>query len=136
MEYVKKHLENVLGASRLYKGGLSIYTTLDFKLQSAAQKAVADGLLALETRMEKQNIRQAAPQAALIALDVKSGAILAMVGGRNFDESPFNRATTARRQPGSAFKPIVYAYAVEQGFAQNKLILDAPIAFKGTGKGQ
>jgi penicillin-binding protein 1A len=135
VEYVKKQLEDVLGASRLYKGGLSIYTTLDFKLQSAAQKAVADGLLALETRMEKQNIRPAAPQAALVALDVKSGAILAMVGGRNFDESPFNRATAARRQPGSAFKPIVYAYAVEQGFSQNKLILDAPIAFKGTGGG-
>jgi len=132
VEYVKKHLEGVLGASRLYKGGLSIYTTLDFKLQSAAQKAVADGLLALATRMEKQNVRQAAPQAALVALDVKSGAILAMVGGRNFDESHFNRATAARRQPGSAFKPIVFAYAVEQGFAQNKLILDAPVAFKGT----
>ena len=134
VEYVKKYLEDVLGAARLYKGGLWIYTTLDFKLQSAAQKAVADGLLALETRMQKQNIRHAAPQAALLSLDVKSGAILAMVGGRNFDESPFNRATAARRQPGSAFKPIVYAYAVEQGFAQNKLILDAPVAFKGTGK--
>jgi penicillin-binding protein 1A len=133
-EYVKKHLEDVLGASRLYKGGLSIYTTLDFKFQSAAQKAVADGLLALKTRLERQNIRQAAPQAALVALDVKSGAILAMVGGRNFDESPFNRATAARRQPGSAFKPIVYAYAVEQGFAQNKLVLDAPVAFKGAGE--
>ena len=132
VEYVKKYLEDILGASRLYKGGLSIYTTLNFKLQSAAQKAVADGLLALERRMAKQNIRPAAPQAALVALDVKSGAILAMVGGRNFDESPFNRATAAKRQPGSAFKPIVYAYAVEQGFAQNKLILDAPIAFKGT----
>ena len=134
VEYVKKHLENVLGASRLYKGGLSIFTTLDFKLQSAAQKAVVDGLLALETRMGKQNVRQAAPQAALVALDVKSGAILAMVGGRNFDESSFNRATAARRQPGSAFKPIVFAYAVEQGFAQNKLILDAPVAFRGTDK--
>ena len=131
VEYVKNHLEDVLGASRLYKGGLSIYTTLDFKFQSAGQKAVADGLLALETRMEKQNIRQVAPQAALIALDVESGAILAMVGGRNFDESPFNRATAAKRQPGSAFKPIVFAYAVEHGFAQNKLILDAPVSFKG-----
>jgi penicillin-binding protein 1A len=134
VEYVKKHLEDVLGASRLYKGGLSIYTTLDFKLQSAAQRAIEDGLLSLETRMEKQNILQVAPQAALIALDVKSGAILAMVGGRNFDDSSFNRATTARRQPGSAFKSIVYAYAVEQGFAQNQLILDAPIAFKRTGE--
>ena len=134
VEYVKKHLEDVLGASRLYKGGLSIVTTLDAKLQHAAQRAVADGLLTLEARMEMQNIRRTAPQAAFIAMDVTSGAILAMVGGRNFDESSFNRATAARRQPGSAFKPIVYAYAVEQGFAQNKLILDAPIAFKGTGE--
>ena len=134
VEYVKKYLEDILGASRLYKGGLSIYTTLDLKLQSAAQRAVADGLLALDKRMEKQNIRQAVPQAALVAQEVKSGAILAMVGGRDFDKSPFNRATAARRQPGSAFKPIVYAYAVEQGFAQNKLILDAPVAFKGTGE--
>jgi penicillin-binding protein 1A len=132
--YVKKQLENALGASRLYKGGLSIYTTLEFKLQSVAQKAVADGLLAIETRMLKQGLRQAAPQAALIALDVKSGAILAMVGGRNFDESHFNRATIAKRQPGSAFKPIVFAYAMEQGFAQNKLILDAPVTFKGSNK--
>lgn len=130
VDYVKKNMEDVLGASRLYKGGLSIFTTLDLELQSAAQKAIADGLLQLETRMQTQDIRQASPQAALIALDIASGAILAMVGGRNFNESPFNRATTARRQPGSAFKPIVYAYAVEQGFAQNKLILDAPVVFK------
>ena len=133
VEYVKKNMEDVLGASRLYKGGLSIFTTLDLQLQSAAQKAVADGLLQLETRMRAQDISQAAPQAALIALDIASGGILAMVGGRDFNESPFNRATSARRQPGSAFKPIVYAYAVEQGFAQNKLILDAPIAFKNPG---
>ena len=133
VEYIKKYLEDVLGASRLYKGGLSIYTTLDFKLQSAAQKAVADGLFVLQERMEKQGIQPVAPQAALVALDIASGAILAMVGGRNYDESPFNRATTARRQPGSAFKPIVYAYAVEQGFAQNKLLLDAPVTYKGAG---
>ncbi|MGD9287681.1 MAG: penicillin-binding transpeptidase domain-containing protein, partial [Desulfobacterales bacterium] len=129
--YVKNQLEQVLGASRLYKGGLSIHTTLDSRLQSTGQKALADGLLALEKRMEAQEIGQVAPQAALIALDIESGAILAMVGGRNFNESPFNRATAAKRQPGSAFKPIVFAYALEQGFAQNKLILDAPVTFKG-----
>ena len=53
-----------------------------------------------------------------------------MVGGRDYLKTPFNRATIARRQPGSAFKPIVYAYAIEQGFSQNKIILDAPVAFK------
>jgi len=53
-----------------------------------------------------------------------------MIGGRDFSKTPFNRATIARRQPGSAFKPIVYAYAIEQGFSQSKIILDAPVAFK------
>jgi len=136
IEYVKKILEDTLSASTLYKGGLSIYTTLDDKLQQAAEKAVADGLQSLQARMEKNNTPEGDTQAALVSIDVKSGGILAMVGGKNFDESFFNRATSARRQPGSAFKPIVYAYAIEQGFAQNRMLLDAPIVFKGAGSGQ
>jgi penicillin-binding protein 1A len=135
VEYLKKNLEENLGASRLYKSGLEIYTTLDFKLQMAAQKAVTNGLLALETRMKKSGILQNKPQAALVSLDVRTGGILAMVGGSNFNESSFNRAVNAKRQPGSAFKPIVYAYAIEQGFSQNKMILDAPIIFKGLSEG-
>jgi len=136
VEYVQKKLEEILGAAKLYKGGLSIYTTLDLKLQEAAQRAVDDGLMALEKRMDKNEIQPADPQAALISLDIKSGGILAMVGGKNFNESPFNRAIAARRQPGSAFKPIVYAYAIEQGFTQNKMILDAPVVLKGADKNQ
>ncbi len=131
VEYVRKNLEGLLGASKLYKGGLSIYTTLDVDLQEAAQSAVDEGLLTLQTRMSKNNIQPTAPQAALVCLDITSGGILAMVGGRNFYQSPFNRATAARRQPGSAFKPVVYAYAIEQGFAQNSMILDAPVVFRG-----
>ena len=131
VEYIQKNLEGHLGAAQLYKGGLSIYTTLDLDLQEAAQSAVDEGLSALQTRMMKNNIQPAAPQAALLCLDIKSGGILAMVGGRNFYESPFNRATAAKRQPGSAFKPLVYAYAIEQGFAQNAMILDAPVVFRG-----
>ena len=136
IEYVKKILEDTLSASTLYKGGLSIYTTLDYRLQQAAEKAVADGLQSLQARMEKNNLNAGDAQAALVSMGVKSGDILAMVGGKNFDESFFNRATSARRQPGSAFKPIVYAYAIEQGFAQNRMLLDAPIVFKGAASGQ
>ena len=136
VEYVQKKLEEILGAANLYKGGLSIYTTLDFKLQQAAQEAVKDGLTELEKRMDQNNIQSADPQAALICLDVKSGGILSMVGGKNYYESRFNRAASARRQPGSAFKPIIYAYAIEQGFAQNQLILDAPVVFKGADQGR
>jgi penicillin-binding protein 1A len=133
--HVQKQLEEILGATSLYKGGLSIYTTLNLQLQEAARKAIDDGLLALEARMVANNIQSKDPQAALICLDVESGGILALVGGRNFHESSFNRATAAKRQPGSAFKPIVYAYAIEKGFAQNQLILDAPVVFKSGRQG-
>ncbi|UCD79697.1 MAG: PBP1A family penicillin-binding protein [Desulfobacterales bacterium] len=136
VDYVQKNLEEILGEAKLYKGGLSIYTTLDLKLQEAAQRAVDDGLIDLEKRMDKNNIQPVDPQAALICLEIKSGGILAMVGGKDFYESPFNRAAAAKRQPGSAFKPIVYAYAIEHGFAQNNLILDAPVVFKGADKDQ
>ena len=65
----------------------------------------------------------------------KLGENLGHGGGRDFSESPFNRATDARRQPGSAFKPLVYAYAIEQGFAQNQMLLDAPVVFRGARQG-
>lgn len=134
VEYAKKYLEKRLGESNLYKGGLSIYTTLNLELQSAAKLAVDKGLAVLKARMNKNNIQPDTPQAALVCQDVKSGGILAMVGGRDFNQSPYNRATAARRQPGSAFKPFVYAYAAEQGFAQNEMILDAPVVFRGVEK--
>lgn len=135
VDYVKKYLEDSIGSSLLYKGGLTVFTTLSFDLQKAAEQAVENGLPYLEKRMKQQGIIDSDPQCALIALDVKSGGILAMIGGKDYYKSPFNRATSARRQPGSAFKPIVYAHAIEQSFPQNMMILDAPIAFKGVKKG-
>ena len=136
VDYIKKFLEETLGSDVIYKGGLSVSTTLDFRFQKAADQAVAGGLSALEARMLKHNISDPDPQAALIALDVRTGGILAMTGGKDFSRSPFNRATVAKRQPGSAFKPIVYAYAIEKGLAQNKMLLDAPIVYRGARKGQ
>jgi len=133
VEYVKKFLEKTLGSSRLYKGGLTVSTTLDFEMQKTAQQAVASGLAALEARMKQQKIKAPAPQSALVCLDVQTAGILAMVGGKDFHQSPYNRATAARRQPGSAFKPIAYANAIERGFCQNTSILDAPVAFKNPG---
>ena len=129
IEYVKKFLENTIGSSRLYKEGLRVVTTLNYDMQQKAELAMDKGLSDLEKRMKYQRIKNSDPQGALISLDVQTGGILAMVGGRDFSKNTFNRATDARRLPGSAFKPIVYAYAIEQGFAQNKIILDAPVAF-------
>ena len=136
VEYIKSTLEDELGSTRLYKSGLSIYTTLNFQLQQAAEKAMADGLAALSGRMQQAQIDDAGTQAALISIDLSTGGILGMVGGKNFFTSRFNRATMALRQPGSAFKPFVYAYAIEQGLAQNKTILDAPVVYRGAQDGQ
>jgi len=130
VDYIKNFLERTLGSSRLYKGGLTVYTTLDFNLQKAAEHAVTNGLLSLENRMKKQKIKNPAPECARASLDVQSGGILTMIGGKDFYKTPFNRATSAKRQPGSAFKPIVYAYAIEHDFPQSKIILDAPVSFK------
>ncbi len=136
VEYVKKILEDELGSTRLYKGGLSVFTTLDYRLQLAAENAVSDGLTALADRMQQTQIADPDPQGALISIDLTSGGILSMVGGKDFHANRFNRATMALRQPGSAFKPFVYAYAIEQGFAQNKKILDAPVVYKGAQDGE
>ncbi|UCF93724.1 MAG: penicillin-binding protein 1A [Desulfobacterales bacterium] len=136
VQYIRNFLEDKFGSSRIYRDGLSVYTTLDFKLQKAAEQAIVSGLDALAQRMRPQRIMAADPQAALIALDVPSGGILAMVGGRDYSKSSYNRATTAKRQPGSAIKPLIYAYAVEQGFAQNQMILDAPVVYKGVHAGE
>ncbi len=132
MDYVKKILEKEVGAARVYKGGLNVYTTLCFELQEYADAAVEKGICELTERMKQNSIPEPDPQSALIALNIRTGGILAMAGGVDFDKSPFNRAVSARRQPGSAFKPIVYAHAVEQGFHQAMLLQDTPAAFPGS----
>jgi len=130
IEYIKPFLESTVGAGHLYRGRLSVYTTLSASLQQEAEIAVKKGLADLEGRMCKKQL-PGTPQAALIALDIKTGGILAMVGGKSFQESSFNRATSARRQPGSAFKPVLYAYAVGNGFTPATPILNTPAVFPG-----
>ena len=137
VEYVKNFLEKTIGEKRLYRTGLTVYTTLNYKMQKAAEKAVADGLKQLSARMERRGLLEKGhPEAALVCLDASQGAIRAMVGGSDFEQSKFNRATMARRQPGSAFKPVVYALAIEKGAEQNDLLWDAPVVFRGARKGE
>ena len=133
-EEVRKQLVQRFGWERVYQGGLKVYTTLDPAMQQAAEAEVARSLAEIEKRQLKR-VKQPAPtteplQAALVALDPTTGDVRAMVGGRSFDQSRFNRATQARRQAGSAFKPFVYASALEQGFTPATVItdLDTPIA--------
>jgi len=103
---------------------LVITTTLIPELQSAAEDAVQDELYTEEAA------RKGAEQAALIAYH-RNGGIVAMVGGKSYPESQFNRATQARRQPGSAFKPFVYAAAIEAGFDQQTVLVDGPVQVDG-----
>jgi 1A family penicillin-binding protein len=137
-EQVRRELVNRFGWQRVYQGGLRVYATLDARMQQAAEVAVAQTLKSLDERRQKIANRRAkdAPplpsdplQAALVAIDPHSGEVRAMVGGRDFVESHFNRAVQARRQPGSAFKPFVYAAALEAGYSPASIIenLNAPI---------
>jgi penicillin-binding protein 1B len=103
-----------------------IYTTIDLDLQQLAQAALKKQLDRLDTVYKD---REAKPQAALVALDPRTGNVLAMVGGRDYAESQLNRATDARRQPGSTFKPIVYAAAIEDGLSPVQTFADAPREF-------
>lgn len=136
VQYITGSLVDTLGAALVYKGGLTIRTTLDYRMQKAAELAIENRLNELESRMKQNGYTGPAPQATLIAIDVATGEIRAMVGGRSYTDSPFNRALDALRQPGSAFKPVIYAQALSRGYTQNMTLLDAPVAFKGAGKGR
>jgi membrane carboxypeptidase/penicillin-binding protein len=132
-EEVRKQLVQQFGWERVYAGGLKVYTTVDLDMQKAAEAEVQRSIAEIEQRQSRR--RQAAGptdplQAALVAMDPHTGEVRALVGGRDFSKSSFNRVTQARRQPGSAFKPFIYAAALERGYSPASLItgLDDPIA--------
>ena len=142
-EQLRQELVERFGWDQVYQGGLRVYSTIDMDLQEAAEASVAQSLKALDERRAKGRaistravtdaspVNDAAPlQAALIAMDPRTGHVRAMVGGRDFAESRFNRAVQARRQPGSAFKPFVYAAALEAGFTPATILdhLNDPVA--------
>lgn len=105
-EFLKQQFRDRFGGDQ--PPDWEVHTTLHPGLQDAAEQSVSDGLARL---------RLGGLQAALVALDPATGNVLALVGGRDFRQSQFNRATRSRRQPGSAFKPFVYAVALEQGLS-------------------
>ncbi len=132
-EEVRKQLVERFGWDRVYQEGLKVETTLDLDMQKAADAEVARAIRDIEQRLGERRTKssEADPlQAALVALDPRTGEVRAMVGGRAFDRSRFNRATQAKRQPGSAFKPFVYAVALEAGYTPATIIseLSTPVA--------
>jgi penicillin-binding protein 1B len=130
IDYVNRETEARLGDAEQGAGGARVYTTLDLELQRVAEEAVGRQV----ERLEKTFKGRRRPQAALVALDPRNGQVLAMVGGTSYAESQLNRATDARRQPGSVFKPIVYAAAMEAGLSPLTLSTDAPREFNYDGR--
>jgi len=108
-ELIRQMMENLVGKDRLYTGGLTIQTTLDIDVQLSAQEAFVAHVTTLKKRLH-ENV-----DGGLVTIDSQTGAVRAMVGGLNFHQSKFNRATQALRQMGSVFKVFVYGAALEQG---------------------
>jgi 1A family penicillin-binding protein len=138
VEEIRRRLEPYMGEA-LYTGGLRIHTTMDLALQEIAERELERQLRAIENGAfgtfrhprrggeSSDESGTAYLQGALVVMDARRGEVLALVGGRDFTESQYNRATQARRQMGSAFKPFVYAAALSRGYPPTFRLDDAPM---------
>lgn len=144
VEAIRQELLDTFGSQTTYEGGLRVYTTLDLELQRTAELELEEQLQSLERLNDYEYLaadstevdaddRTAVDaavdrlQGAAVALSPDTGEVLALVGGRSFDESEFNRAVQARRQPGSAFKPFIFATALANHKRTTDVLLDEPI---------
>lgn len=153
VEYIRQVLEPAYGENGLYRAGLTIHTTLDLGMQRAAEEAMeaslaqfdADRAMQIESEIAalkkakkpvppELSTTTAKVQGAIVAMDPRTGGIRALVGGRDFKESQFNRAYQAQRQPGSAFKPFVWAAAVDGTFTEASIVADDRVAFFNDGR--
>ena len=140
LEEVRKYLELKYGYDFLYRSGASVYIAMDYDIQKTAEQVLDSSLITLEEEhkfdktkatVDTTVIDEEHPpeyiQGAVIVLDNNSGEIRALVGGRDFTRSKFNRATQAKRQAGSSFKPFLLTAAIDNGFTPADLVFDAPI---------
>jgi penicillin-binding protein 1A len=136
MEYyvqqVRNYVSSKYGREMLTTGGLTIYTFLDRRTQQRAMASIQKGLAAFSGTQKKGKN----PQAAMVVMETGTGKVRAVVGGVDFAASQFDRAIQARRQPGSAFKPVVYAAALEKGFTPGSVFMDEPISLAGASRGK
>ncbi len=135
VDAVAAEAERRFGTGDLADAGYVLLSTLDLSDQESAESAVREGLEELAEKSERVRLKKEPLQAALVSLEPATGAIRAWVGGRDFRESQFDRAGSAQRQAGSAFKPLVYATAFERGVATPATLLeDAPLTLESGGK--
>ncbi len=130
IDYALEQARKSIGSDIVNYGGVKIYTTIDIRLQRLAEEAVASGVDLLELNLQPGNADGGRLEGGLVLVEVASGRILAMVGGRNYNESPFNRAINSLRQPGSSFKPVIYLTALEKlGLTPESIYDDKPVTF-------
>lgn len=157
-ESVRQYIQKKYGDDMLYSGGLKVFTTLDWKLQQKAEQEVSKRIDSLRARIERtKSLRDedytiqipdsvdefGRPvfeykkiQGSLMAIDNETGGIISMVGGRDFQESKFNRTTQSLRQAGSSFKPFVYTAAIDNGYRPMDIVYDNPIVLDIPGSKQ
>lgn len=125
LAHVRNKLVERFGPEVIEQGGLEITTAMDLSLQRLAEQVLREGVKRISPQL----------QGALICLDPSTGDVLASVGGMDFKQSPYNRAFYAKRQPGSAMKPLIYAAALEKGFTPGSLWNDTPVGYnRGNGE--
>jgi len=132
---IRKILETRYGSFAVYRGGLKVYTTLDMDIQNKAERALFTGLAEADKLVWAPKGEKPL-QAAMLVIDPSNGQVRAMIGGRSFFESTYNRVILAKRQPGSAFKPFIYTSAIECGFTPADIIIDSPTEFFSDGEGR
>lgn len=144
VEEVRRRVLERYGENMLYRNGLDIFTALDSDMQEMANKDTEKWLKQTEDiyrfKVERDSTKRDSLkeitkyiQGALIAIEPQTGAVRALVGGRDYMDSEFNRATQAKRQPGSAFKPFVYTACIDNGFTPTDEIMDIPIVIMSGG---
>lgn len=151
VEHVRRRLEQKYGTAAVWRGGLKVYTTLDLDVEKKAEEVMEKALSDFDAKAQVEHDKKlkelsaggeplppevsTAPlakiQGAFVLMDVKTGAVRAMIGGR---DSHFNRVIQAKRQPGSTFKPFVWAAALNSGMTPASLVDDAPLAFYFDGR--
>ena len=134
LDPVRNTVDSLLGDDAATAGDLIVHTTLDARAQRAAERAVQIQASAIQGRAARPRTTRTSVEGAVVALDPRTGAIRALVGGRRSVQRGFNRALDARRQPGSAFKPFVYAAALSAGYTPASMVDDSPVSVEDEGR--
>jgi penicillin-binding protein 1A len=127
LDPIRAAVDSILGDRADKLGDVVVRTTIDARAQRAAERAVRSRAAQIERAAESGRRREGEVEGAMVAVDPRTGAIRALVGGNNYERGAFNRAFGARRQPGSAFKPFVYAAALGAGLSPATVVEDVPV---------